>query len=140
MRTRHLILTVLFCVAGCATPHVSESVPAAPAAALPEKPVFSQTGAASWYGSDHQGKETADGERYDMHAMTAAHRDLPFNTVARVTSADTGPAVTVRITDRGPNAKDRIIDLSSAAASALGMRDNGVTTVRIDVFASDQSR
>jgi rare lipoprotein A len=135
MRTRHLILTVLFCVAGCAAPHVSESVPAA----LPEKPVFSQTGAASWYGSDHQGRETADGERYDMHAMTAAHRDLPFNTVARVTSESNGQAVTVRINDRGPNAKDRIIDLSSAAAAALGVRDNGVTTVRIDVFASDQS-
>ncbi len=74
-----------------------------------------------------------------MHAMTAAHRDLPFNTVARVTSEDTGHVVTVRINDRGPNAKDRIIDLSSAAASALGMRDNGVMMVRVDVFASDQS-
>jgi rare lipoprotein A len=142
MRTRNLILVALICVAGCATPQLSQSVPAAPAApaaAQPEKPTFSQTGVASWYGSDHQGKKTADGERYDMHAMTAAQRDLPFNTVARVTSEDTGHAVTVRINDRGPNAKDRIIDLSSAAAAALGMRDNGVMTVRVDVFASDQS-
>jgi rare lipoprotein A len=136
MRTRHLLLIVLFYVAACASPRPSESIPVA----APEKPTYSQTGVASWYGSNHQGKETADGERYDMHAMTAADRDLPFHTVARVTRVDTGQAVTVRINDRGPNVKDRIIDLSSAAASALGMSENGVMTVRIEVFASDQSR
>ena len=75
-----------------------------------------------------------------MHAMTAAHRDLPFHTVARVTSVNTGRAVKVRINDRGPNVKDRIIDLSSAAASSLGISDNGVMRVRVEVFPSDQSR
>jgi rare lipoprotein A len=135
MSTRHLLLIVLFCVTSCASPRHLVSIPAA----LPEKPTISQTGVASWYGSDHQGKETADGERYDMHAMTAAHRDLPFHTVARVTSVDTGQAVRVRINDRGPNAKDRIIDLSSAAASALGVSDNGVMTVRVEVFTWGQS-
>lgn len=140
MRASHLLLMVLVCVAGCASPRLSQPVSEPVPAALPEKPIFSQTGAASWYGNDHQGKKTADGERYDMHAMTAAHRDLPFQTVARVTSEDTRQTIKVRINDRGPNVQDRIIDLSSAAASALGIRGNGVVTVRVEVFASDQSR
>jgi rare lipoprotein A len=137
LRPKHLLLIVLFCIAGCVAP---APPPPAPAAAQPEKPTFSESGVASWYGSDHQGLKTADGERYNMHAMTAAHRDLPFNTVARVTSVDTGRAVKVRINDRGPIAKKRIIDLSSAAASALGMHEGGIATVRIEVFASDQRR
>ena len=135
MRPRSLILIVLVCLAGCASPPPSPSVTIAP----PEQATFSQTGVASWYGADHQGMKTANGERYDMHAMTAAHRDLPFKTVARVTSMATGNAVKVRINDRGPIAKDRIIDLSSAAASALGFGDHGVMRVRVEVFASDQS-
>ncbi len=136
MKTRHLLLIVLLCVAGCASPPPPAPVPAATQA---EKPTFSQTGVASWYGSEQQGQETANGERYDTHAMTAAHRELPFHTVARVPGVDNGKAVKVRINDRGPVAKSRIIDLSAAAASALGVSDNGVMTVRIEVFASDQS-
>src|ERR1700691_2512172 len=119
MRTRHLLLIVLISVAGCAAPRPAEII----SAARPESPTFSEAGIASWYGRNHQGKETADGERYDMHAMTAAHRDLPFNTVARVTSEETGQVVKVGINDREDNVKDRVIDLSFAAASVLGMRD-----------------
>lgn len=136
MRSRGLLLILLFCAAGCAPLRVAAPPPEAP----PEKPTFSQSGLASWYGKEHQGELTADGERFDMKAMTAAHRELPFGTVARVTCVDTGQAVKVRINDRGPHVKDRIIDLSSAAGSALGIRDNGVITVRVEVFASDQSR
>ncbi|HXQ51218.1 MAG TPA: septal ring lytic transglycosylase RlpA family protein [Stellaceae bacterium] len=133
--SRALVLALLLALGACAAPRP----PAPGPAAQPERPSFSQTGVASWYGSDHQGMETADGERFDMHAMTAAHRDLPFHTVARVTSVATGRAVKVRINDRGPHVKDRIIDLSSAAAASLGLGENGVMNVRVEVFASDQS-
>jgi rare lipoprotein A len=136
MNRRSLILILLFCVAGCAPSRVAAPVPAA----APERPSFSQFGAASWYGKAHDGKPTANGERFDMRAMTAAHRDLPFGTVARVTRVDTGKVVKVRINDRGPNTKDRIIDLSSAAGSALGVSGDGTMAVRVEVFASDQPR
>jgi rare lipoprotein A len=135
MTARHLILILAFFVASCATPP-----PPAPPAPAPESATFHQTGVASWYGKDHQGLVTANGERYDMNAMTAAHRDLPFHTIARVTSVATGKSVKVRINDRGPMVKGRVIDLSSAAGSAIGMGDSGLMTVRIEVFASDQSR
>jgi peptidoglycan lytic transglycosylase len=129
-----LLVILLLCVAGCTPLHVAGP----PSEALPEKPTFTQSGIASWYGKAHQGALTADGEHYDMKAMTAAHRTLPFGTIARVTRVDTGRVVKVRINDRGPNVEDRIIDLSSAAGSALGMREEGVLAVRVDVFASDQ--
>lgn len=130
-----LLVILLLGVSGCTFLRVAGPAPEA----LPEQPTFSQSGIASWYGKYHQGQLTADGERFDMKAMTAAHRELPFGTVARVTRIDTGQAVKVRINDRGPNVKDRIIDLSSAAGSALGMRDKGMITVRVEVFASDQA-
>lgn len=82
---------------------------------------FRQTGDASWYASKFQGRRTANGERYDAHAMTAAHRTLPFGAYARVTSLTTGRSIVVRINDRGPFIRDRVIDLSYAAAAALGL-------------------
>lgn len=103
-----------------------------------EKPVFSQIGFASWYGRDHQGHRTANGERFDMHALTAAHRTLPFDTVVRVTRVDTGRAVTVRINDRGPFGRGRVIDLSAAAARTLEISTDGEAEVRIEEFRSDQ--
>ncbi len=141
MNSKYLLPLALVAVAGCATPHATTPVPAAPppVAAVPafEQPTFSQTGAASRYGSDHQGKKTANGERFDKNAKTAAHRSLPFHTVARVTNLDTGQSVKVRITDRGPHVKGRIIDLSSGAASSIGMGDKAA--VRVEVFESDQT-
>jgi rare lipoprotein A len=127
LNRRLYVLAALLIVAGCTT---REPVPPS------EKPVFRETGVASWYGADHQGAETASGERYDMKAMTAAHPTLPLQTVARVTALDTGRSAKVRINDRGPHTKGRVIDLSSAAASAIGARD--LTTVRVEVFKSDQ--
>ncbi|MGI9219203.1 MAG: septal ring lytic transglycosylase RlpA family protein [Hydrogenophaga sp.] len=86
-------------------------------------------GLASWYGPGFHGRRTANGERYDMHALTAAHKTLPFGTKVRVRSVYTGKEVVVRINDRGPYKHSRIIDLSLGAISALGLRHRGVTEV-----------
>lgn len=88
-------------------------------------------GLASWYGPRFHGRRTASGERFDMHALTAAHRSLPFGTVVRVESLVNGRSVDVRINDRGPHIKRRIIDLSRAAAHALGLIDAGTGTKRV---------
>src|SRR5438874_8216438 len=84
-----------------------------------------QVGVASWYGPGFHGNRTANGERYDMHRLTAAHRTLPLGSVAQVRSLSNGRTVTVRINDRGPFARGRIIDLSLAAAEGLGMIGQG---------------
>lgn len=94
---------------------------------------YREKGMASWYGPDFHGKTTASGEKYDMHAFTAAHTTLPLGTRVRVTNLDNGKDVVVKITDRGPFAKSRIIDLSHAAAKALGMLSKG--TGRVEVAA-----
>ena len=86
-------------------------------------------GLASWYGGKFHGRRTASGEIYDKTAFTAAHKTLPFGTLVRVKSLRTGKEVVVRINDRGPHVKNRVIDLSGAAASALGMKSRGVATV-----------
>lgn len=88
-------------------------------------------GRASWYGKRFHGRRTASGERFDMHALTAAHKTLPFGTRVRVRSVHTGKEVVVRINDRGPYAHQRIIDLSHAAATALGVAHRGVTEVHL---------
>ena len=88
-----------------------------------------ERGAASWYGPNFQGRRTASGERYDMHALTAAHKTLPFGTLVRVRSLVTGREVDVRINDRGPFSAGRVIDMSRAAAEALGMLGLGVKDV-----------
>jgi rare lipoprotein A len=90
-----------------------------------------QTGYASWYARKFQGRRTASGERYDNHALTAAHRTLPLGTYVRVTSPTTARSVVVRINDRGPFVKGRIIDLSLAAADALGLTRTPSMQVRI---------
>jgi rare lipoprotein A len=90
-----------------------------------------ETGRASWYGKAHQGKLTASGERFDMHALTAAHRTLPFGTMVRVKDLKSGRSVDVRINDRGPYRRDRIIDLSYEAARKLGFVSRGTTRVEI---------
>jgi rare lipoprotein A len=93
-------------------------------------------GQASWYGAQHQGKTTASGEPFDMNALTAAHRELPFGTRVRVTNLDNGRSVIVRINDRGPFRKGRIIDLSRKAAQQLDMLKNGIAPVRIEIVDS----
>jgi rare lipoprotein A len=86
-------------------------------------------GKASWYGPGFQGKRTASGERFDMNAFTAAHRTLAFGTRVLVRNTRNGREVVVRITDRGPHVRDRIIDLSQAAAAAIGMLRDGEAPV-----------
>src|SRR3954451_4957932 len=88
-----------------------------------------QTGAASWYGPGFHGKRTANGERFNTHALTAAHKSLPFGTQLRVTNERTGRSVVVRINDRGPYAHGRVIDLSKAAADAVGILSAGTVTL-----------
>ena len=90
-----------------------------------------QRGLASWYGAQLHHRRTASGERFDMHALTAAHPWLPFGSQVCVRSLITGKTVVVRINDRGPHAANRIIDLSRAAAQALGMLGRGTKPVAL---------
>lgn len=98
------------------------------------RPGWSETGVASWYGHPFHGRTTASGEVYDMHQMTAAHRWLPFDTRLRVENRDNGRATEVRVNDRGPFVRGRIVDLSRAAAEALEMVGPGTGRVRLVVL------
>lgn len=132
-----------------AAPRAPAKVPA-PAAAIPpdsaplavppdteanllagETPREFEQGKASWYGPRFNGRRTASGERYNMNELTAAHKTLPFGTVVRVRSLVNGKEVDVRITDRGPFSRGRVIDLSRAAAEAIGMLGLGVKDVML---------
>ncbi|RNC68356.1 MAG: septal ring lytic transglycosylase RlpA family protein [Desulfuromonadales bacterium] len=95
---------------------------------------FVQEGMASWYGDDFHGKPTSNGEVYDMHAMTAAHKTLPLGVFVRARNRNNGREVIVRINDRGPFVKERIIDFSFAAARQLGIADEGTAPVRIEAL------
>lgn len=127
-----LLLGLTATLAACATP-----TPPAPPHVV-EQPIFRQEGIASWYGTFHQGRLTANGETFDMESMTAAHRTLKFGTIVRVTNLSNGKKIKVRINDRGPYAGKRIIDLSALAARELGMAEKGTARVRIEAFESDQ--
>ena len=123
------ILLVSIVIAGACTQQKAPSVSPAPAERR-----HVETGQASWYGKAHQGALTASGERFDMNALTAAHRTLPFGTIVRVTHLKTGKSVNVRINDRGPFSKSRIIDLSYEAARRLGIVDRGTARVELTVL------
>ena len=112
-------LAITALVLGCAL--------VAPAAAEESKPI--QTGAASWYGPGFHGKRTASGERFNTNDLTAAHKTLPFGSQVRVTNERTGKSMVVRINDRGPYAHGRVIDLSKAAAEAVGISGVGRVTL-----------
>lgn len=94
----------------------------------------SYKGIASYYAHDFHGKKTANGESYDMHALTAAHRSFPFGTKVRVTNIDNGKSCIVRVNDRGPFKLERIMDLSLAAAEALDMTKTGTANVALEVL------
>src|SRR4051794_39742623 len=113
-----------------------EPPPAPPATA---EPVLVETGVASWYGHPYHGRIAANGERYDMEQMTAAHRTLPFNTWVRVINLLNDKAVEVRITDRGPFVGNRIIDLSHAAAKAIELIGPGVAKVRLEITSMPET-
>jgi len=117
---------------GCAHRGATPPPPAVPGAV--------QEGLASWYGRPYHGRRTASGEVYDMYALTAAHRTLPFGTWVRVTRRDDGRSVVVRINDRGPFVRDRIVDLSWAAARRIGLDVDGVAPVRLEVLPGPPER
>ncbi|WP_375606878.1 MULTISPECIES: septal ring lytic transglycosylase RlpA family protein [unclassified Bartonella] len=98
-------------------------------------PTYKRVGEASWYGSDFHGRLTANGEIYDMNLLTAAHPTMPLPSYARVTNLRNGSSIVVRVNDRGPFMKDRIIDLSRQAATILGYVDKGVADVKVEYIA-----
>lgn len=99
---------------------------------------YSQKGVASWYGPDFHGKKTSNGETYDMHRMTAAHKTLPMGAMVRVENLDTGKSAVVRVNDRGPFVDDRVIDLSYAAATKLGVVGPGTARVRVTAIGDGE--
>lgn len=120
---------------------VPDERPPAGMSGRPAEPVEQghvEKGLASWYGEPYHGRRTASGEVYDMHGMTAAHRTLPFGTVVEVTRRDTGADVRVRVNDRGPFVKGRIIDLSWAAAKVIGLDHDGLAPVKVVVVGREE--
>ena len=118
-----------------------KSAPAEKEAAEPTlpadtKPIAIETGLASWYGPPYHNRRASNGEVYDMHAMTAAHRTFPLGSIVRVTNVKTGHAALVRITDRGPFIPGRIVDLSLAAARKVDVWQPGVAPVRVELMQS----
>lgn len=113
----------------CAKKHHKASVPP------PPRIINGETGLASWYGRPYHGRPAANGEIYDMEAMTAAHRTLPFGTWVRVVNLANSKTVDVRIIDRGPFVEHRIIDLSHAAAEAIDLIGPGIAPVRLDILS-----
>jgi rare lipoprotein A len=156
-----LLAFALLAVAGCAhrtrttrppspAPLPQPSPAAAPGATAPSPPSgpppavelqpavpgeYTEDGVASWYGIPFNGHRTSDGEIYDMHQLTAAHRTLPFGAIVRVTNLRNGRQTEVRINDRGPFVANRVIDLSLSAAQALDMVGTGTAPVRLEVIA-----
>lgn len=113
---------------GCTSEHSGEQEKGSAAS----KPAHKEVGEASWYGPGFQGQETSNGETFDQKKMTAAHPSLPMGTEAKVTNLENGKKVEVRINDRGPYVENRVIDLSSAAANKLEMKEEGTTQVKIE--------
>ena len=114
------------------TPQATHSAPAAP-----RHLHWHQIGRASWYGRLFQGHETASGEDFDMNAMTCAHRSLPMGSLIKVTNLRNNKSVIVRVNDRGPVPRNRVIDLSYAAAHFLGFGSRGTTQVRLELITGD---
>jgi peptidoglycan lytic transglycosylase len=122
------------------SPPETEETPPIAKIPAPSLPTMMETGLASWYGPKFHGKLTASGEVFNQEKFTAAHRTLPWGSRVKVTNLANGKSVDVRINDRGPFGKGRIIDLSRAAARALGMVEQGITSVRVEwLFDSEKS-
>jgi rare lipoprotein A len=159
-----MLLALVVVLAGCGHKPTVVSVPPPPSISSPEqqpaeqssearpsepsrdadeiapdtKPLLIETGIASWYGAPYHNRRGSNGEIYDMHAMTAAHRTLPLGSIVRVTCIENGDSAVVRITDRGPFIEGRIIDLSQAAAQKIGLVRKGTAQVRIEVLKTPQ--
>ncbi len=98
---------------------------------------YSEVGMASWYGEAFHAKKTANGEKYDMNTLTAAHRTLPLPSIVRVTNLENGRSLILRVNDRGPYAKNRIIDISKRGATLLGYKDKGITKVKVEILEKE---
>jgi rare lipoprotein A len=133
------VLMMLCGLIACApaSPPSPPEIAARPPPAAP-RVVSTEEGIATWYGRGRAGHSTASGERFDPGALTAAHRTLPLGTMVRVTNLANGRAIEVRINDRGPQDRRRVIDLSLAAADALGFTSAGITRVRIERLAASE--
>jgi rare lipoprotein A len=127
-----LARVLLLCAAAALTFGCASSGPKGPPA-----PGTTLTGVASWYGPGFHGRRTSNGERYDMDRLTAAHKTLPFGTLVEVRNLDNDRTVVVRINDRGPHVKRRIIDLSRAAAEAIDMVGPGTARVALKILRYD---
>lgn len=134
MIARLVLLAIVAALASACATSRATTRPAPDATAAEER------GLASWYGHPHHGRTTANGEIFDMHAMTAAHRTLPFGTWLLVENLNDGQSVRVRVNDRGPYVGKRILDVSRAAGVALGMMGPGVVPVRIRVVEAPAAR
>ena len=121
------------------TARPSSQPPSGPPPVIKRQPLvtgqYVEEGTASWYGLPFNGRRTSNGEIYDMHEFTAAHRTLPFDAVVRVTNLSNGKQISVRVNDRGPFVANRIIDLSLAAAQAIEMVGPGTAQVRLEVIS-----
>ncbi len=142
---RFSILVVILLVAGCAsTPAPKQSsrtlaeneyeVFGKVYQIMPSSLGYREIGIASWYGTKFHGRPTAMGETYDMHGLTAAHKSLPLPTAVKVTNLDNGQHIVLRVNDRGPFHEDRVIDLSYAAAKALGFENDGTAPVVVEAL------
>jgi rare lipoprotein A (peptidoglycan hydrolase) len=120
------------------SPPESEQAPPIAKIPAPSQPTMMETGLASWYGPKFHGKLTASGEVFNQEKFTAAHPTLPWGSKVKVTNLDNGKSVDVRINDRGPFGKGRIIDVSRAAARALGMVGRGITTVQLEWLSDSE--
>jgi rare lipoprotein A len=148
-----IVLLAMIAISGCAKKHqqvsvaIPPSIEAAPSANRPQpnsaekifvpknsKPIYVETGLASWYGPPYHNRNAADGQPFNMYQMTAAHKTLPLNSIVRVTNLKTGKSVLLRINDRGPFVGDRIIDLSMAAAKEIDVWRAGVAPVKVEVM------
>lgn len=131
MKKFNFIFTLLALVflAGCSSTPITDS-----AKTSQYSQSHSLTGQASWYGSKYHGKLTASGEKYNMRAYTAAHKTLPFGTIVRVTNTNNNKTVDVKINDRGPFVKGRVIDLSQKAFEKVGATNKGIVTVKIEIL------
>ena len=126
-------VTVALTLGGCSGQWRPAPVPGPVVVPPVSTPGAVQTGIASWYGPGFHGKRTSNGEVYNQYELTAAHRTLPFGTRLRVTDVDTGRSVTVRVNDRGPFVRGRVVDVSASAAETLGITGKGVAKVKVDV-------
>jgi len=98
---------------------------------------YKEVGMASWYGEDFHAKYTANGEVYNMNTLTAAHRTLPLPSIVKVTNLENGRSLVLRVNDRGPFAKNRIIDISKRGAQLLGFQNKGITKVRVEILEEE---